>query len=287
MKEKKRLMSLLKEREIIRSLKNYKENKYIDIIRRINKKKLTESIKRLINMEERTETLYIEVREGLGGIESEMFCKDIYFMYRKFLERKKAFIEIISSKETSKGFKRIIIKTRGKKLVKVLRGESGVHRIQRIPKTEKKGRVHTSTCIVEVYEEDKIVNNKINRRELRIETFKSRGPGGQSVNKTNSAVRVTHIPSGISVECQRERSQMENKRYAMILLKAKIDKLEEKKLDDEKKNRRKKSLGEYSTRSSKVKTYNLIKSMITNHTNGKRTSKVKQILREGRIEVIS
>ncbi|MGX7589707.1 PCRF domain-containing protein [Candidatus Vidania fulgoroideorum] len=286
MKKEKKLIKLLVERRKIKEKNKYR-NIFLDIIERINKKKIIETIKKLMEIQEKTEILYIEIREGLGGIESELFCKEIYNMYRKFLERKKAFIEKISLKETNKGIKRVIIRVKGKRLLRYLKNESGVHRIQRVPKTEKRGRVHTSTCIVEVYEEDKIVKNKINRREIRIETFKSRGPGGQSVNKTNSAVRITHIPSGISVECQKERSQMENKRYAMILLKAKIDRIEDKKKEVRKKIKREEKLEEYSIRSSKVKTYNLIKRKIINHINGKRTNKIKQILENGQIEVIS
>ncbi|MGX7458733.1 peptide chain release factor-like protein [Candidatus Vidania fulgoroideorum] len=287
MKEEIELIRLLEERKRIKLKRKYRRNIYIDIIEDINKKKLVRMIKKVIEIGEKIETIYIEVREGLGGMESELFCKEVYNMYRKFLERKKALIEIISLKETNRGIKRIIIRAKGKRLLKYLRNENGVHRIQRVPKTEKRGRVHTSTCIVEIYEEGKVTKNKVNRRELRIETFKSRGPGGQSVNKTNSAVRITHIPSGISVECQKERSQMENKRYAMILLKAKIEKLEREKEDIRIKERREEKLGDYSIRSSKVKTYNLIKKSIINHINGKRTNKVKQILMDGKIEVIS
>ncbi|QSW38001.1 PCRF domain-containing protein [Candidatus Vidania fulgoroideae] len=177
---------------------------------------------------------YIEIKPGPGGKDSKNWALTIAKQYICFAKKTNYRVNIVKHRKDH-DFKTnyILLEIIGYRVFEVLKNESGVHKAVRKSIYNKKNKVHTSLCLVNILKVYKIVNNKINRRELRIETFKSRGPGGQSVNKTNSAVRVTHIPSGISVECQRERSQMENKRYAMILLKAKIDKLEEKKLDDE------------------------------------------------------
>ncbi|UOQ27851.1 Peptide chain release factor 1 [Candidatus Vidania fulgoroideae] len=272
--------------DLIKKIKNeFKENKFAIPTMEILKNKIMIKIKNM-SEKEKIETVYIEIREGIGGVESEIFTKDIFNMYKKYLETNKIFYDFLLFKKTKNGLKRIIIRSKGKNIYNVLKNESGVHRIQRIPKTEKKGRIHTSTCIVEIYKENKTNNKEITKKEIKIDTFKSRGPGGQSVNKTNSAVRITHIPTGITAECQKERSQLENKRYALIILESKLDKIEKEKIENKNKNERNKNNAIYSTRSSKIRTYNLAKNKIINHINKKTSNKVKEILYNGRIDIL-
>ncbi|UOQ33069.1 Peptide chain release factor 1 [Candidatus Vidania fulgoroideae] len=271
---------------LINEIKNKaKNNRFVIPTLEIYKKEIIMKIKNKSNKEE-IETIYIEIREGIGGIESEIFTMDIFNMYKKYLEMNKIFYDFLLFKQTKKGAKRVILRVKGKEVYKILKNESGVHRIQRIPKTENKGRIHTSTCIVEVYKENITNNNTITKKEIKIETFKSRGPGGQSVNKTNSAVRITHIPTGITAECQKERSQLENKRYALVLLEAKLNKLEREKIENKNKDERDKNNIAYSTRSSKIRTYNLAKNKIINHINRKTSNKVKDILYNGKIDIL-
>ncbi|MGX7583053.1 peptide chain release factor-like protein [Candidatus Vidania fulgoroideorum] len=269
---------------LIKKIKKNKKNRFFSIIKEILKKKVFMKIKH--SFEKKTmETIFMEIREGIGGTESEIFTKDIFLMYKRYLELKNFLYDFLVFKTSKNGVKRIILRAKGKNIFKILKDETGVHRIQRIPKTENKGRVHTSTCIVEVYKEEPKQIVEINKKELRIETFKSSGPGGQSVNKTNSAVRIIHIPTGISVECQKERSQIENKRYAMNLLKAKLFSLEDKKEKIISKSRRNKNKKNFSTRSNKIRTYNLAKNKITNHINGRTTNKIKEIL-NGNLDIL-
>ncbi|UOQ37994.1 Peptide chain release factor 1 [Candidatus Vidania fulgoroideae] len=272
--------------KLIKKIKNeFSKNKFSTTAIEIFKKKIIMKIKN-ISIREKMETVYIEIREGIGGNESEIFTKDIFNMYKKYLEINKIFYDFLLLKKTQNGLKRVIIRLKGKSIYNVLKNESGVHRIQRIPKTERKGRIHTSTCIVEVYKENKTNDKKIIKKEIKIDTFKSRGPGGQSVNKTNSAVRITHIPTGITAECQKERSQLENKRYALIILESKLNKIEKEKIENKNRNERNKNNVVYSTRSSKIRTYNLAKNKIINHINKKTSNKVKEILYNGRIDIL-
>ncbi|MGX7585874.1 peptide chain release factor-like protein [Candidatus Vidania fulgoroideorum] len=270
----------------IKELMKIKNNFFLNSLKMTNKKEIISKISEMIKETKQLETVYMELREGIGGIESEMFCEKLYKMYIKFFERKKILTEVISLKKTTNGIKRIVLRVKGKGIFDDLKDETGVHRIQRVPNSEKRGRVHTSTCIVEVHKVKEQVRSNINRREIKIETYKSSGPGGQSVNKTNSAVRITHIPTGIVVECQKERSQMENRRYAMNLLKAKIDKSEILKKEEKQKSIRENNKIPFSTRSAKIKTYNLVKNTIKNHLNGKKTNRVKEVLDGGRLEFI-
>ncbi|WP_458659145.1 peptide chain release factor-like protein [Candidatus Vidania fulgoroideorum] len=267
-------------------LKNNKKNLFAIIEKKIlkikmNEKKNIEKIKKMKN-----EKIYIEIRAGIGGDESCIFVKDIFDMYKKYLENKKIFYEIFFIKKIKIGIKRIIIRIDGLELFNKFFFENGVHRIQRIPKTDSKRRIHTSTCIVEVYKEHDSEEIKFNRKELKIETYKSSGAGGQSVNKTNSAVRIVHLPSGIKVECQKERSQIENKKFALKLLISKIKK-EEIKIEMEKKisDRRKKTFL-FSSRSNKIRTYNFIRNIITDHFLKKNFSKINDIFKNGRLELI-
>ncbi|ALP69970.1 Peptide chain release factor 1 [Candidatus Nasuia deltocephalinicola] len=213
----------------------------------------------------KSEKVILEIKCGVGGDESSLFVFDLKKMYEKYIDKKGWTKRIISKSEScSGGFKEIIIEIEGKKVYKNLMFESGVHRVQRSPKTESKGRIHTSTCKVAVYKKHLENLNVINSEDLKIETFKSSGAGGQHVNKTNSAVRIKHLPTNTVVECQKERSQHKNKKYALILIKNKINK----KVEDEnlkKINLKKKMLFGGGQRVEKIRTYNYKNNNIKDH----------------------
>ncbi|AGS33259.1 peptide chain release factor RF1 [Candidatus Nasuia deltocephalinicola str. NAS-ALF] len=211
------------------------------------------------------EKVLIEIKCGVGGNESSLFVSDLKKMYEKYIDKKGWIKKIISKNESSSGgFKDIKMEIEGKKVYKKLMFESGVHRVQRLPKTESKGRIHTSTCRVAVYKKYLKNLNDIKSEDLKVETFKSSGAGGQHVNKTNSAVRIRHLPTNIVVECQKERSQHKNKKHALILIKNKINK----KTEDEnlkKINFKKKILFGGGERVEKIRTYNYKSNRIKDH----------------------
>ena len=209
---------------------------------------------------------FIEIRAGTGGDEAGLFTGDLFRMFSRLSERRKWQIEIISSRESEKGgFKEIVSKITGSGAYGFLKYESGIHRVQRVPETESQGRIHTSACSGAVLPEvDEQENINIDKSEIRVDTFRASGAGGQHVNKTDSAVRLTHIPSGIVVECQDGRSQHKNKEKAMSLLQSKLNEaaLEEqaKELDSQ----RKIMVGS-GDRSEKIRTYNFPQSRVTDH----------------------
>ncbi|QSW37732.1 PCRF domain-containing protein [Candidatus Vidania fulgoroideae] len=250
------------------------------------KKKIVIVVLRMLALALNFDVFFIEIREGIGGVESESFCSLLYGMYVRFFDKSGAIYEVISLKPTSLGYKRVILRVKAVKIFNLLTMESGVHRIQRVPRSERAGRVHTSTCIVELYKDISTTPVTLNRREIRVETFKAKGPGGQSVNKTNSAVRVVHIPTGITVECQRERSQVENKKIAFALLSAKLEFYTQQQAKIALKAHRNSNVFSYSTRSSKVRTYNLVRGVVINHINNKKTFKFKEVVYDGCLELI-
>ncbi len=210
--------------------------------------------------------VFIEIRAGTGGDEAAIFSGDLLRMYSRYAELQGWKLEIISERHGEHGgYKEVVTRIEGKNVFEKLKFESGAHRVQRVPETETQGRIHTSACTVAIMPEmDEIDEIEVNKGDLRIDTFRASGAGGQHVNKTDSAIRLTHLPSGIVVECQDERSQHKNKARAMSLLQAKLmDEAQQAQQQEESDNRRK--LVGSGDRSEKIRTYNYPQGRVTDH----------------------
>ena len=212
-----------------------------------------------------TKNAMIEIRAGTGGLEASLFASDLFKMYEKVSHKKKWLLEVISiSRSDAGGLKEVIASIKGKNIYSSLKYESGVHRVQRVPDTETQGRVHTSAATVAVMPEAEEVDVKIEDKDLRIDVFRSSGPGGQSVNTTDSAVRITHIPTGIVVSQQDEKSQIRNKEKGLKILRSRIYELERQKRDEERSKDRKSKIGT-GDRSERIRTYNFPQGRVTDH----------------------
>ena len=207
----------------------------------------------------------LEIRAGTGGLEATLFVADLYKMYEKVCLNNKWSFEIINiSKSDAGGFKEVILLIKGSNIYSFLKYESGVHRVQRVPETETQGRVHTSAATVAVLPEAEEVDVVINEKDLRIDVFRSSGPGGQSVNTTDSAVRITHLPTGIVVSQQDEKSQHKNRSKAMKILRSRIYEFEREKKEKERSRERKNQIGT-GDRSERIRTYNFPQGRVTDH----------------------
>lgn len=229
---------------------------------------------------------FLEIRAGTGGEEAALFAAVLLRMYSRYAEKRKWQIQTLSLNETGiGGLKEVVLLMEGRGAYSHLKYESGVHRVQRIPVTEAGGRIHTSTVTVAVLPEAEEVDVAVDQKDLRIDTFCSSGPGGQSVNTTYSAVRITHLPTGIVVNCQDERSQIKNKAKAMRMLRSRLQEIEKQKQEDEISQSRKEQVGT-GDRSERIRTYNFPQNRMTDHRLGLTLHKLDQILEGDLDEVI-
>ncbi|HBE44598.1 MAG TPA: peptide chain release factor 1 [Deltaproteobacteria bacterium] len=244
------------------------------------KKKLEEELReRLLQKHtKQAKSMFLEIRAGTGGEEAALFARDLFAMYMKYAEQKKWKTETISTSLSDLGgIKEVVLAIESKGAYNTLMHESGVHRVQRVPVTEAQGRIHTSTVTVAVFPEPEEVELHINQEDLRIDVFRSSGPGGQHVNTTDSAVRITHLPTGIVVTCQDEKSQHKNKAKAIRVLRARLKEKLEIEKEQEISEERKKQVGT-GERSERIRTYNFPQGRVTDHRIGLTLYKLQNIL---------
>jgi len=231
--------------------------------------------------------VFLEIRAGTGGDEAAIFSGDLFRMYGKYAERQRWKVEIISENHGDHGgYKEIITRVVGQNVYSRLKFESGAHRVQRVPETESQGRIHTSACTVAVMPEaDELDEVSLNKADLRVDTFRSSGAGGQHVNKTDSAIRITHLPTGIVVECQDERSQHKNRARAMALLQAKLQTAQRDAAAREQSETRRSLVGS-GDRSERIRTYNYPQGRVTDHRINLTLYKLDEVLEGGLDDLI-
>jgi peptide chain release factor 1 len=291
-REYKKLIKEIEELDAV--LKEKHDKEFIDLAKKelqelkAKKTNLEEGLKRILSGEgkEADRDIIMEIRQGTGGDEAGLFAADLYRMYTKYAAKKGWTTELMSSgTNEAGGIKEVIFSVRGKDAYRRLKFESGVHRVQRVPVTEAQGRIHTSTATVAVLVEPEEVDLVIEPKDLRIDTYRSSGPGGQHMQKTDSAVRITHIPTAIAVACQDERSQLKNKTKAMRILRARLLDLkreqEHKKITQE----RRSQIGS-GDRSEKIRTYNFPGRRVTDHRINFTLHRLEEVL-EGDLDELS
>jgi len=225
----------------------------------------------------------IEIRAGTGGDEASLFAGDLARMYTRYAQAKGFEVDILSANENDNGgYKEVTLEVKGQGAFSTLKYESGVHRVQRVPATEAAGRIHTSTATVAVLPEAEEIEIDIHAGDLRIDIFRARGPGGQSVNTTDSAVRITHVPTGVSVSCQDEKSQLQNKERALRILRARLYESEQAKQDDARGAARRTMVGS-GDRAQKIRTYNYPQNRVSDHRIGLTSHRIAEVL-EGELD---
>jgi peptide chain release factor 1 len=235
---------------------------------------------------EDTRNAIVEIRAGTGGDEAGIFAGDLFNMYRRYADSQRWTLELLSLNEAQKGgFKEIVFSLSGQGIFGKLKYESGVHRVQRVPETESQGRVHTSAATVAVLPEAEEVDIQINPADLEVDTFRATGAGGQHINKTDSAIRIRHVPSGVVVECQEERSQIKNRAKALVMLRTKLYDMEYEKKVKERAAERKSQVST-GDRSAKIRTYNFPQGRLTDHRIGLTLYNLDDIMKGNIDEVI-
>lgn len=285
---KKNLLAIEEAREMIKNEKDVEMHDFLkeELNRSLeNKENLEKQIKIFLTPKDPNDkkNILIEIRAGAGGDEASLFAGELYRMYTRYAESNKWQPKVLSSNaQGTGGFKEIIFEVNGRGAYGMMKYESGVHRVQRVPITESSGRIHTSTVTVAVLPEAEEVDVHIDPNQIRIDVFRSSGPGGQSVNTTDSAVRITHIPTGMIVSCQDEKSQLQNKERALKILRARLLEIKRQKRQDLETKVRKSQIGT-GDRSERIRTYNYPQSRLTDHRINFTTHRLNEIL-EGDME---
>ena len=264
-KNKKELENILDDNTVDEELKKLADTELLELKDEYERNEKKLKLFLLPKDEADKKNAIIEIRAGTGGLEASLFASDLFKMYEKVSHKKKWALELISiSRSDAGGLKEVIASIKGTNIYSTLKYESGVHRVQRVPDTETQGRVHTSAATVAVLPEAEEVDLKINESDLRIDVFRAGGPGGQSVNTTDSAVRITHIPTGLTVSQQDEKSQHKNKAKGMKILRSRLYELERSRIDQERSQDRKTKIGT-GDRSERIRTYNFPQGRVTDH----------------------